>query len=840
MAFSFFNNSLTWNAKWIWLDYITPFGLNSGYKSDRLLWVLPSEKNRWAIFRHTFILQESFKLSNPAILYISVDSRYKLYLNGTYIGRGIYRCNKHNWYYDEYDVSLILKPGKNVIAIIATFYGEDMSWYEPLPNGIMGPKTVGKGSVIFQLEIPMESESMTVSSDKTTRGKICEAWDQTSPRINVGLPYMEKFDARKWNPEWLSLEYEDDSLIDWSHVIELVLGNSIIPLVKLDIPRLTETPVLAEKIITAGNWEPFFDDEDFAEPETNEQDQIDGLVQLGFSALNNNYQTLLDSYSPSNPEISLSLIDGPIGLVYDMGKTVSGMPFFSIESDSDDVILDIAWSEKIIEKNGVFVPDVNLWRTKAGLRYYCRKGINNFESFHWFGYRYLQINISGSISNVKIKKFGTVLYIYPVNKTSSFECSNPEWNQLFQTCVWTMQNCMHDGYEDCPSREQRQWVGDAYVETMVAYALFGETKLTKKLIDQTAQSQRGDNLTQMVTPGDSFIHGLLIPDYCLYYISTVYQYYRYTGDKDVLIEHLPVILRAIRWFLQFIHPITGLLTNVPQWIFIDWSSNDKWGANGVVNAQLYIVLKQIDEMVKIVQWGQASKNFNLIADKIKDSLNKFFWNSLRKGYVDAVDFDAAGKVIKISEKITFHVNTFMLLFDLTPADKINMVLENVFAVPNERLFVQNVDPIWRGKTSPIYRPETDVILAEPFFMHHVNQMLAKYERYDLIAKFFDEGWCEMIRRGATSIWETWGSHGSLCHAWCCTPGYDLLMHCLGLQILEPGAKKISIKPHPMGLSWAKGRIPTIKGPVEIEWVVDSASGNLELKYNVPDGIELVQ
>ena len=53
-----------------------------------------------------------------------------------------------------------------------------------------------------------------------------------------------------------------------------------------------------------------------------------------------------------------------------------------------------------------------------------------------------------------------------------------------------MQLCMHDGYEDCPSREQRQWVGDAYVEALVNFAAFGDTAPRAKRLVRQAQSQR--------------------------------------------------------------------------------------------------------------------------------------------------------------------------------------------------------------------------------------------------------------------------------------------------------------------------------------------------------------
>ncbi len=269
---------------------------------------MPYEKNRWCLFRHTFFLDSEASCARGSIFRISADSRYRLFLNGQYIGRGIYRCDKYNWYFDEYDVSDLLKPGKNVIAVLVTFYGEYMSWYEPLPNGVVGPKTVGKGGLIFQLEIPSEPGPIIISSDKTTRGKLCDAWQQNVPRINIGLPFVEKFDGKKWDSAWLTPEFDDRTLNDWNNAIELNLGPSIIPLMKCDIPRLTETPTLAEKLITAGTYEDYFDEEDLSEPESDGQDKIDEFVQLQFSIQSNNHSHLCECYTPSILEPGASKI----------------------------------------------------------------------------------------------------------------------------------------------------------------------------------------------------------------------------------------------------------------------------------------------------------------------------------------------------------------------------------------------------------------------------------------------------------------------------------------------------------------------------------------------------
>src|SRR5438552_7700742 len=103
-----------WPAEWIWEQI--PLGSHRG----------PQVKNLFTYFRRTFDLSEGV---DKALVQISADSRYKLYVNGHYVGRGPARCDPIWQYYDEYDVAHILRPGKNVVAALVHYYGDSTGWY---------------------------------------------------------------------------------------------------------------------------------------------------------------------------------------------------------------------------------------------------------------------------------------------------------------------------------------------------------------------------------------------------------------------------------------------------------------------------------------------------------------------------------------------------------------------------------------------------------------------------------------------------------------------------------------------------------------------------------------
>lgn len=842
-----------WNADWIWLDYISPAIIHEEFRGLKEIGILDVEKNRWGLFRRTFTLPENHenKTSTRAPLKISVDGRYKLYVNGRYVGRGIYRCNKFNWYYDEYDVSELLKPGLNVIAVLAQFFGKDLAWYEMMFPGGLARSEGCKGQLIFELDL-VDNETHSVldvlaKSDQDTRGFILNAYEHTLKQVWLGLPFLEIFDSKLMPKGWNAVDF-DDSVSTWDHTKVLNIGNTWSQLIPCDIPHLDEIPFTAKRIINAGNVEPFFDAEDIEDSHMPGEEPIDFFLQHAFSPIDG---SKTDEFSEKFSYGNLTFViseEQTIGIVLDLEKVRSGFLFFQFETPSDDVIVDVGWSERLDSSKEVPVPHYSPYEMKYGMQYKSAAGLNHYEMFHWYGYRYVHLNfrlnqntqLSDTVQ-IKINGVGINQFLYPARHVGYFKCNDEKINVLVEACAWTLRNCMHDGYEDCPSREQRQWIGDAYPEIMINYALFGDTALARKLINQTAQSQRGDGLTFMATPGDHDIHGVTIPDYCLYWIMIVYEYYQYTGDSSVILENFPVILRAVKWFISYIDENTGLITDIPYWIFIDWSENDKWGANGVLNAQFYHVLQIIIEMSQIVGWDGSVEDLKPLVEPIAHGINKYLWNNDRGAYIDSVEVSQTEQSVHIkqSKKVSYHTNAVVMLYDIAPAERIPSIITNVFERNYSDCYIKSRQPLWKDRTAPKLNEEEHVIIAEPFFMHNVCQALAKIGRTDIIMRFIKDGWLKMIEHGGTTIWESWSDVGSHCHAWAATPGYDLIRHCAGIKYIEPGCVKVEISPNLMALEWVDAGCPTPHGIIKVKWKWIEEKYKFILMYKGPQEIDYV-
>ena len=84
------------------------------------------------MFRRRFDLK-TVPAQAPARM--TADSRYVLWVNGQEVGRGPARSQPYRQRYDSYDRAPYLSAGRNVIAVLVTYYGRPMSFWQPAPAG---------------------------------------------------------------------------------------------------------------------------------------------------------------------------------------------------------------------------------------------------------------------------------------------------------------------------------------------------------------------------------------------------------------------------------------------------------------------------------------------------------------------------------------------------------------------------------------------------------------------------------------------------------------------------------------------------------------------------------
>ena len=167
------------------------------------------------------------------------------------------------------------------------------------------------------------------------------------------------------------------------------------------------------------------------------------------------------------------------------------------------------------------------------------------------------------------------------------------------------------------------------------------------------------------------------------------------------------------------------------------------------------------------------------------------------------------------------------------------------------------------------KDRADVLLKNP--VQGVSTFYGCYMLYaqptasalDVIRRF----WGAMLDYGATTFWEDFnldwiknttpiselpvpgkddlhadfgaycykGLRHSLCHGWASGPTSFLSRRVLGIQYLEPGGKKIAVKPELCDLEYVKGTYPTVYGPLSLQ-----LEKGKKLQVSAPAEIEVIQ
>ena len=128
-----------------------------------------------------------------------------------------------------------------------------------------------------------------------------------------------------------------------------------------------------------------------------------------------------------------------------------------------------------------------------------------------------------------------------------------------------------DSFTDCPTREQRAWVGDGVVHQMVHLTTNEDWRLARNYLT-LGDSPRPDHMLPMSVVGEIEVNGgITIPDWALHWVHGVHNQYRHDGDRDLLLTVLPTVEKVLRWYLPYVGP-SGAIEDVPEWNLVDWAS----------------------------------------------------------------------------------------------------------------------------------------------------------------------------------------------------------------------------------------------------------------------------
>lgn len=375
---------------------------------------------------------------------------------------------------------------------------------------------------------------------------------------------------------------------------------------------------------------------------------------------------------------------------------------------------------------------------------------------------------------------------------SSFTCSDETLNEIWDLCKYSIKATTFAGVYVDGDRERIPYEGDAYLNQLSHYTTDDNVSMAARTFDWLMEN------------------GTWPSEWAPHMVFMAHAEWMHSGDTGWLKHRYESLKRK-----TLIHRSRddGLVRSDEadrnRHDIVDWPKNERDGfvfteINTVVNAFHLAALEQMAAMARAIGNDADATAFASRAELAKATFQKTLFDESAGIYRDGVGTDHS----------SIHANIFPLAFGLVPVDKQAGVLA------------------WL---------ETKQMRCSPYAAQYFMEALFEHggadKAIDLILADGDRSWKHMLDSGTTISWEAWDlkykPNQDWNHAWGAAPANLLPRFVLGAQPTAPGWTTALIRPCPGGLKHARGKVPTPRGAISIDWQHDTT---FKLSLVLPDGM----
>ena len=677
---------------------------------------------------------------------VSADTRYKLYVNENFVCEGPCQGGKDVHYYETADAARFLRAGENEIRV----------YVEHIVGETFTSEYRGEAPALWLCSrITYENgETEELVSDKTWGGaEVLGVKAHTCNGLMGTMPPNETVDFGKGERALELLELyrprlETNCVSLWGYKEKYILAPRPIPLFNAQEERALKVSRKAENYIE-------FDAEEY----TTAYVRVRFKAPAGTPVLVNyaECRTRREYYENGDGEVQK--------------RTVKGM------RDDENGFTD-------------------------GAQYDMLMGTGEWQEHEFFtfrSFRYIQLDCAGELLGAEVF---AARYVYPFADLSSgegkgsFSSSEKNLNDMWKVSVNTVECCTHETFVDCPYYEQGQYAMDGLLESLFALRMSNDTSMIRKFIDDLARGQDTAGLIPAQTP---CIYDQLIPSFALFWVMTVREYLRYTGDTAFARKYTGTIDKTLECFDSFIDE-RGLVGETHYWNFIDWVP--EWSRNGTIDEGRTTLT--VYSMIYAYALGNAAE----IAEKCGRSGLAGEYRERKASLIRAINahcYDKEkGMYADVPGRKIFsrHTTIWAVLASALEGEAARELIERTFA----------------------YGDVSDTTFSMNYFTFRALEKTGLYEKY---APEVFGGWKKMLDLHCTTWCENPDSPRSECHGWSSTPMYEISAMILGVYPEEDGFEKVRISPVllPDGFS-AEGRVPVPGGYIDVS--VSESGGRTSL------------
>jgi hypothetical protein len=375
---------------------------------------------------------------------------------------------------------------------------------------------------------------------------------------------------------------------------------------------------------------------------------------------------------------------------------------------------------------------------------------------------------------------------------AAFESSDEMLNRIWDLCRYSIKATTFAGVYVDGDRERIPYEADAYLNQLSHYTTDNDVQMARDTFDWLMK------------------HPTWPTEWALHMIFMAHADYRHTGDTQWISSRYEslkpkLLLERAR--------ADGLLVSNDKQVkkddIVDWPKAERDGyvfkpVNTVINAFHIRALQMMAEMASALGKDQDAAAYTTKAATAHAAFQLLLFDRAKGAYRDGEGTDHASQ----------HASLFPLAFGLVPAEYVPAVVDAVQK---------------RDMACSVYAAQ---YLMDGLFDHEAGT-----RALELITAPTDRSWRHMVESGTTITWEAWDMkykpNQDWNHAWGAAPANLFPRYLLGAETIEAGWKQARIRPHPGKLAFAKGKIPTPRGPIEVGWENKSS---FQMRLELPSGM----
>ena len=497
--------------------------------------------------------------------------------------------------------------------------------------------------------------------------------------------------------------------------------------------------------------------------------------------------------------------DGKVSFLLDFGRELQGgIQIVTGQSSRKEAKVRIRLGESVSEAMCDITPENGATNDHAIRDFHFTLPWLGVAEIGNSGFRFVRIDVEEPDIDLLLKEVRATFGYRDIPYLGSFKSDNDRLNDIWMTGAYTVHLNMQEYIWDGVKRDRLVWIGDLHPELMTVNTVFGYNEVIPKSLD----------LIRDTTPVPNWMNG--ISSYSIWWLLIHKDWYLYQGNLDYLKEQKEYMTTL------FNHLITKIDDKGKEMLdgtrFLDWpSSPNVKGVDAGLQALMVMAMDAGHEMA--LAMGDKE-----LADRCAKASKKL------KKYIPEHNQSKQGAAL-------------MALAGLMKAEKAD---KEVLSVGGAQGF-------------------------STFYGYYMLEAMAKAGNYQGAMDIISEYWGAMLDLGATTFWEDFhidwaknaaridelvpegkidvhsaygdycykGFRHSLCHGWASGPTAWLSRYVLGVEVVEPGFKKVRIIPHLGNLKWVEGTFPTPYGVIQIKHT-KGANGKIISDIQAPDGVEIIK